>query len=117
MSKLTHNILGAIDYQAVKHRREENFRFLSEELGERNLIKMECPPGPYAYPFYLKNGMTVKKQLAKRKIYVATLWPNILGTGLDIETDFTENILPLPCDQRYSEEDMQRVANAVKEFV
>ncbi len=25
MSKLTHNILGAIDYQAAKRRREENF--------------------------------------------------------------------------------------------
>ena len=117
MSKLTHNILGAIDYQAAKHRREENFKFLSNALGERNLLAMKCPPGPYAYPFYTKNGMMIKKQLAKRKIYVATLWPNVLETGLDIEMDFTENILPLPCDQRYSEEDMQRVANAVKELI
>ena len=61
--------------------------------------------------------MTVKKQLAKRKIYVATLWPNVLGTGLDIETEFAENILPLPCDQRYSEEDMQRVADTVRELI
>ena len=117
MSKLTHNILGAIDYQAVKRRREENFRVLSNALGEKNQIKTECPPGPYVYPFYIQNGMTVKKQLAKRKIYVATLWPNVLGSGLDIETEFTENILPLPCDQRYSEEDMQRVANAVMELI
>ena len=117
MSKLTHNILGAIDYQKAKRRREQNFMLLSKELGERNPLKMKCPPGPYAYPFYIENGMTVKRQLAKRKIYVATLWPNVLGTGLDIETELTENILPLPCDQRYSEEDMQRVANAVKEFL
>ena len=66
---------------------------------------------------YIKNGMTVKKHLAKRKIYVATLWPNVLETGLDIETEFTENILPLPCDQRYSVEDMQRVADEVKELM
>ncbi len=117
MSKLTHNILGAIDYPAAKRRREENFLFLSKELGEMNGLKMKCPPGPYAYPFYVQNGMAIKKQLAKRKIFVATLWPNVLGTGLDIETDFTENILPLPCDQRYSETDMQRVADTVKEFI
>ena len=117
MSKLTHNILGAIDYQAAKRRREDNFLFLSKALGERNLLKIKCPAGPYAYPFYIQNGMTVKNQLAKRKIYVATLWPNVLGSGLDIETDFTENILPLPCDQRYSEEDMQRVAGTVKELI
>lgn len=117
MSKLTHNILGAIDYQAAKRRREENFLFLSKALGERNLLEISCPPGPYAYPFYIQNGMTIKKQLAKRKIYVATLWPNVIGTGLEIETDFAENILPLPCDQRYSQEDMQRVVNTVKELI
>ncbi len=72
--------------------------FLSKALGERNTLKVGCPVGPYAYPFYIHDGLTVKKQLAKRKIYVATLWPNVLGTGLDIETEFTENILPLPCD-------------------
>ena len=117
MSKLTHNILGAIDYQAAKHRREDNFMFLSKALGESNLLKINCPPGPYAYPFYIQNGMKIKKQLAKEKIYVATLWPNVLGTGLDIETEFAENILPLPCDQRYSEEDMQRVVYAVKKLI
>ena len=117
MSKLTHNILGAVDYQAAKRRREENFLFLSKALGERNALKIQCPAGPYAYPFYTQNGMAVKKQLAKRKIYVATLWPNVIGTGLDIETDLTENILPLPCDQRYSEEDMQKVADAVRELI
>ena len=117
MSKLTHNILGAIDYQAAKQRREDNFLRLSEALGEKNRLKLKCPPGPYAYPFYIQNGMGVKKQLAKRKIYVATLWPNVLGTGLDIETDFTENILPLPCDQRYSEEDMQRIVDAIRELI
>lgn len=65
----------------------------------------------------LQLQMKAKKQLAKQKIYVATLWPNVLGTGLDLETELTENILPLPCDQRYSEDDMQRVVNAVKELI
>ena len=61
--------------------------------------------------------MAVKKQLAKRKIYVATLWPNVIDTRLDIETEFTENILPLPCDQRYSETDMQRIVNAIRDLI
>lgn len=117
MSKLTHNILGAIDYEAAKRRREENFLFLSKALGERNILEISCPPGPYAYPFYVHNGMTAKKQLANSRIYVATLWPNVIGTGLDIETEFAENILPLPCDQRYSKEDMQMVVDVIKELV
>lgn len=117
MSKLTHNILGAIDYQEAKRRREDNFLFLSKALGDYNYLKLQCPPGPYAYPFYTPNGMTVKKQLAKMKVYVATLWPNVLGSGMDIETEYTENILPLPCDQRYSEMDMQRIVDAVRELI
>ena len=117
MSKLTHNILGAIDYQEAKRRREDNFEFLSKALGDRNALKIECPSGPNAYPFYVQNGMEIKKQLANRKIYVATLWPNVLDTGLDIETDLTKNILPLPCDQRYSQEDMQRVVNEIMKLI
>ena len=117
MSKLTHNILGAIDYQAAKRQRERNFLFLSKALGERNFLNIDCPPGPYAYPFYIHNGMKIKKLLAKRKIYVATLWPNAIGTGLDLETELAENILPLPCDQRYSELDMQMLVDTIKEFI
>lgn len=113
MSKLTHNILGAVDYDKVKQRREENYRILSDALGEMNRLKIQSPPGPYAYPFYMENGMKTKKALAKEKIYVATLWPNALNTGLDTEIDLAENILPLPCDQRYSEEDMERVINTL----
>lgn len=117
MSKLTHNILGAIDYQAVKHRREENFTVLSKALESINPIHPNCPDGPYAYPFYAKNGMSLKKELAGKKIYVATLWPNVLKTGLAAETDLAENILPLPCDQRYSEDDMHIIADTIKELL
>ena len=85
--------------------------------GNKNLLMMQCPPGPFAYPFYTKNGMTIKKQLAKKEIYAATYWPNVLETGLDTETDLAENILPLPCDQRYTAEDMRRVAETLQECI
>ena len=113
MSKLTHNILGAVDYERAKARREQNFKTLAKSLGNLNSLQIHCPEGPYAYPFYTKNGMMLKKALTKEKIYVATLWPNVFETGLDTEIDLTENILPLPCDQRYSEDDMMRVADTI----
>lgn len=117
MSKLTHNILGAVDYKRVKDRRERNFEILDNLLGEMNQLHLHCPEGPYAYPFYTKNGMLLKKALAKEKIFVATLWPNVLKKGLDTETDLTENILPLPCDQRYSEDDMHTVVDTIKRLL
>ena len=53
--------------------------------------------------------MTLKKRLAEKKIYVPTLWPNVLSLRQALEKDYTENILPLPCDQRYCIEDMRRI--------
>lgn len=113
MSKLTHNILGAIDYQAVMQKREENFALLHNNLGKVNKLKLINPHGPYAYPFYCENGMAIKKKLAEKKIFVATLWPNVLGMENSLERDFAENILPLPCDQRYNADDMMKIVQEV----
>lgn len=116
MSRLTHNILRAINYEAIKQTREENFAFLHEKLGSLNSLKTNAPVGPYAYPFYCKNGMEIKKVLAQKKIFVATLWPNVLEfDGCELEKDYAENILPLPCDQRYDTEDMKKVIEEVLE--
>lgn len=109
MSELTHEMLSVIDYERVKQIREENFAFLHAALGERNRLKLRMPEGPYAYPMYCENGMELKKKLAERKIYVATLWPNVLQMDDCLEKDYAENILPLPCDQRYTTEDMKTV--------
>lgn len=117
MSAFTHNILGAIDYESVIEKRNRNFAVLSQLLGDINGIAVKAPVGPYAYPFYCRNGMEIKKQLAAKKIFVATLWPNVLDMENTIEKDYAENILPLPCDQRYDEEDMKFVAKEVLKCV
>lgn len=109
MSKLTQNILNAIDYECVRKKREENFLYLHNKLGRINKLSLSVPVGPYAYPFYCANGMEIKKKLAERKIFVATLWPNVLSMDNTLEKDYAENILPLPVDQRYNLEDMQRI--------
>ena len=107
MSRLTHNILGAVDYQYVMDARNRNYAVLESALGARNGLKLKKPAAPFAYPFYYKNGLQVKKELAQRGIFVPTLWPNVLEQGNELERDFAANILPLPCDQRYGRDDMQ----------
>lgn len=117
MSKLTHNMLGAIDYAYVKQKREQNYTFLDAHLRNYNLLTLTNASGPYAYPFYCKNGMEVKKKLAEKKIYVPTLWPNVLDLEGTPEKDYAENILPLPCDQRYDFGDMERLVAEVLKLV
>jgi hypothetical protein len=95
------------DYARTK--RNENYAVLARALGEANKLQLITPDGPFCYPFYCKDGMRIKKELAAKKIYVPTLWPNVLDLEGSLEKDFAENILPLPCDQRYDEGDMRRI--------
>ncbi len=109
MSALTHNLLRGIDYEAVRQKRNANFAMLQSALGGRNHLEPIVSEGPYCYPLYCENGMAIKKRLAEKKIYVATLWPNVLELDDCVEKSYAQNILPLPCDQRYDVEDMKRI--------
>lgn len=113
MSRITHNIMGAIDYEAVKDARSRNFNALNELLGQKNLLKLKSVDGPYAYPFYCENGAEVRKKLIAQKIFVPTLWPNAIECEDELARRYSENILPLPCDQRYDDTDMTRIAKEV----
>ncbi len=111
MSRLTHNLLRAIDYERIKTRREENYAYLAERLQTINGLPVMYPVGPYMYPFYCHDGMEIKKKLVEKKIFIPTLWPNVLQCNKFLEKDYAENILPLPCDQRYDLEDMKSLCD------
>jgi hypothetical protein len=117
MSDLTHNLLRAVDYDGARNRRNDNFRILDLALAQYNALELRFPDGPYCYPFYCENGMELKKQLAEKKIYIATLWPNVLKMQDTLAKDFSENILPIPCDQRYDKNDMLRIIEEVMKCI
>lgn len=119
MSKLTHNLLRAVNYRDIAERRTENFSYLHEKLGKMNSLKLRIPYGAFMYPFYIKDGLEIRKELQKKKIYIPTLWPNVLnecGKG-ELEYRYAENILPLPVDQRYALEDMAYIVEKLKECI
>lgn len=117
MSQLTHMLLGAIDYEAAKRQREENFRLLDEQLAKKNGLNILTPVGPYAYPFYCENGVQVRKKLAEKRIYVPTLWPNLACEKKSFEQDYSDNILPLPCDHRYDTYDIKRMTTELLNII
>lgn len=119
MSALTLNLLQAIDYEAFKNRRERNYARLERELGDVNELKLSSSAGPYAYPLMLSEGDRIRKALISRKIYVPLLWPNIIRTMPEDSPEYrlADNILPLPVDQRYCEEDMDRIVEAVRKEI
>jgi len=111
MSRLTKNILGAIDYESVIKKRNLNFQFLHEKLGDKNVLKLSVPHGPFAYPFYSENAVEIRKILAEKKIYIPVLWPNVVNDpqASELERRYAQCILPLPCDQRYDIYDMKMI--------
>lgn len=118
MSVLTENLLRGIDYHRAKTTREKNYQVL-EKLQKKNGLNWEMPQGPLAYPFYFSGGKELRKLLAAKKIYVPVYWSNVIET-MDqdtVEHDYAANILPLPCDQRYNEADMEFLAECCLECI
>lgn len=115
MSKLTNNLLHGIDYDFVKKRRSENYRLYHEKLKGINLLKVREVEGAFAYPLLIENGAEVRKKLQQKKIYIPTLWPNVLNDmdGDSLEYRYAKDILPLPCDQRYVENDIKTVIQEI----
>ena len=68
------------------------------------------------YPLYIENGKSIREKLLQMKIYIPTLWPNVLDECREdeLEYDLALNILPLPCDQRYSNKEISYVIEAIK---
>lgn len=108
MSRLTENLLRGIDYEAVRSRRESNFKILHDALLGANALDLRTV-GTFMYPFLAENGAEIRKRLIEKRIYIPMLWPGAAercGRG-STEARLAENILPLPIDQRYGEEEMK----------
>lgn len=116
MSKLTHNLLRAVDYPRVCGQRTENFAFLHRQLKEKNVLNLPSAiEGAYAYPFWFNgdkiSGKEIRRRLIAQQIYIPMLWPEVcsLEEASPLERQMTENILPLPVDQRYNRGDMKEI--------
>ncbi len=115
MSALTENLLRAADEEAVRQKRTENYEYLHAALKAYNQLPLHPADGAYAYPLLLPDGERIRRVLIAQKIYVPTLWPNVLKDPEAGETarNLARNVLPLPCDQRYGKEEMDAVIAAV----
>ena len=116
MSRLTKNLLRSIDYEYVKQVRTNNFAYLHEKLREVNKLNIRLIEGAFMYPLLIDDGMKIRKQLQQMKIYIPTLWPNVLEECEPdtLEYKFAAEILPIPVDQRYGIEDMEYLVEVIR---
>lgn len=117
MSKLTQRIMQSIDYDAAAKKRRENYQMLHEVLGEENnlALSLEEDAVPMVYPF-LAPIKGLRERLIDNKVFVARYWPNVLEwtTKDDIEYLLAYQMQPLPIDQRYGKDDMDRIYEIIR---
>ncbi|MCL6519301.1 MAG: DegT/DnrJ/EryC1/StrS family aminotransferase [Armatimonadetes bacterium] len=121
MSELSRVLLMyAFNYQEIARRRIENYLVLAECLKEiavfPNLSKGIVPLG---FPIRVRNRDSLREVLFAEDIYPPVHWP-IAGV---VPQEFREShrlagdIMMIPCDQRYSADDMNRVASIIRKEV
>ncbi|MDU6685469.1 MAG: hypothetical protein E6470_17830 [Enterobacteriaceae bacterium] len=120
MSALTERILRSVDYERIRTVRERNYALLSESLGALNAFRFSEAPvtGPFCYPFFYPTK-ALRQALIVRGVFVATYWHEVLERVEpdSVEANFVNYMIPLPCDQRYSEEDIQQLSEIVRSVV
>lgn len=117
MSDTTKAILEHIDYDPIRIRRNNNFSFLHKSLNIYNHLTLSdrtlfsCP---MVYPLLTPYARSLRQHLIAHKIYVAKYWPDMPHqASQSCEWALAEEIIALPCDQRYGEKEMSYIITTI----
>ena len=107
--------------EIYQQRRMENFRYVSQRIQSLTVVRLVCPE-PTSAPFYVhvytQDRQALSRYLRSKGISTWTYWskPDIFGT-LDAQTEYIfAHIVSLPCDQRYTLEDMEKLCDALEAY-
>lgn len=116
MSRLTERLFGAIDFEAARLRRNENFKYLHERLRRFNRLAIDPLEvnGPLCYPLLFEQS-GARERLRKERIFLPVYWPEVMKRAAtrDFETHLVDRCLPIPCDQRYSTSDLEVIVSTL----
>ena len=112
MSRITEQLLSAIDPADVAERRRRNFDLLQSHLGPCNELqwKRREDQVPLCYPFLVRRD-GLREELMRARVYVPRYWPDLLTCEAALperERRLAADLLPLPIDQRCEPEALMR---------
>lgn len=119
MSRLTENLLRAIDYEEVMEKRRKNMKYVHYRLSAYNRLKLDGDNEiDFMYPLWVDNAEELRKGLLKSRVFTPLLWPNVIkyGKGM-LEYDMAMSIVPIPIDQRYELKDMKKICDFIEEIL
>ena len=116
MSNFTQRVMQSIDYENVTVVRRVNFLQLHDHLVSTNIlsVQMDADAIPMVYP-YMTESKGLRNHLIKNKVYPAKYWPNVDEWVISdsIESKLANYMVPLPIDQRYGNEEMNRIIKLI----
>lgn len=113
MSAYSHSIVQQADVPAMLARRKANYQQLHQALQPYNQWQLHSVDGdatPMYYPF-LPSRPISHEACWQQQFFVPRLWAEVQHTpgSTAIETQWAQQLLPLPIDHRYNENDMQQL--------
>ena len=115
-------LLRQIDFPALLAKRRANVARLKKRLaaldGTRLRFLSEHPEESTLYfPVYIENRGGIQRAVAQHGVYCPVIWPEPeAARGVcEVSRYVTEHMLALPCDQRYTPEDMDFIADTLIE--
>lgn len=118
MTEYSHRMAMSADWGNIREVRERNASILTEILAncERiRFIQNDTQESNLYVPILIENRDLIQKKLAMKGIFTTLIWPLSTEQKERCKTaEYTENhMLGIPCDQRYSAEDMRYIGAEV----
>ena len=98
---------SSFDKNEIGRKRRENFSYLLDRIKHIAIYpKLPEEVIPLGFPISVKRRDYVQKSLFKNNIYCPIHWGGL-------RHELSKEILTLPCDQRYSEKEMEFLCNRI----
>ena len=121
ISDLSALIQNNLDIQHLTQRRRVNYQVIESKLSECQNVKLvfehiEEDEVPLYCPILCFERQKIQKTLVANRIYAPVVWPKAdCCPEVDKDSEYVyEHILCIPIDQRYDQDDMERVVEVIR---
>ena len=120
ISEYSENYINNFDF-SVLGQRKQNYNQLLKLLNNKNITpcfneKIKGEKIPFTMPILCKNRDDLRCSLMQNQVYCAIHWNQDFMPNEAKNKDYSEQILSIPIDERYSTEDMKVLAKILNKF-
>lgn len=121
MADISLRMMANEDMEYNQSQRMCNYHILFQGLRNDGDCALVCDDlsqitnAPLYFPIYIENRAELQKRLAQHHIYAPVLWP-VCNSAIQINETIAyifNHLLAIPCDQRYDEDDMNRIIKVI----